>query len=204
MSSVSSLASGSQSQAIDQIRQRLKASGGRPPEPPAELKAQFESAAQQAGIDTEKLSGLSDQIGEAISGALEGFDGTGDPREAVETAVNGVLKDNGIDPEKLKEQLKSVGEKLGYGQGGSGGPGGFAGFGGPGGPGGFPGFGGPPGAGGGFGGGVSAASNRNQSVQTLLDAFGKKNGSGSSEEDSGSVLDFLKNLPSGSLVDTNA
>jgi hypothetical protein len=198
------MASGSQSQAIEQIRQRLKASGGRTPEPPAEFKAEFESAAQQAGIDTEKLSGLSDKIGEAISGALDGLNGNSDPREAIESAVNGVLKDNGIDPEKLKEQLKSVGEKLGYGQGGPPGFGGFGGPGGPGGAGGFPGFGGLQGPGGGFGGGMSAMSNQNQSVQTLLSSLGKKKDGDSSSGDSNSLLDYLKNLPQGSLVDANA
>ncbi len=121
MSSISSV--GSSISAFTQQVQSQGANrpphGGRPPEPTAEMKAQFESAAKSAGIDVDQLNSLQSKIEDAVQNAVESSNGT-DPREAIQSAVETVLKDNGIDPEDLKSKLESVFEKMGANKPGQG------------------------------------------------------------------------------------
>ncbi len=123
MSSISSV--GSSISALTQQVQSQSGSraqhprGGRPPEPTAEMKAQFESAAKSAGIDVDQLNSLQSKIEDAVKNAVDNSSGT-DPREAIQSAVETVLKDNGIDPEDLKSKLESVFEKMGAGKPGQG------------------------------------------------------------------------------------
>jgi hypothetical protein len=182
MSGISSIGSSNQSALLQQLRQRQgsgspQGAGGFP-EPPKEFKAKFESAAQAAGIDTKQLAGLQDQIQSAVQGALESSDGSSDPREAVESAINGVLKDNGIDADELKTKLDSVFEKLGAPK-----PGTFSGV-------------------GGFGAtnGKSADSTKSDLLSQLLKSLDSNN------QDSGgsSILSSIRSLPPGALVDAEA
>jgi hypothetical protein len=68
--------------------------------------------------------------------------------------------------------------------------------------GGQPGFGGPGGIRGGFGGGFGGAGSIDSSQQDLINQlFG---GEDDSEDQSGSISEYFRNLPKGSLVDANA
>jgi hypothetical protein len=100
--------------------------GGSMPQPSAEMRqkfeAKFESAAKGAGFDVNQLKDLRSQIESAVQEAASGV--TGDPRSAVESAINGVLEDNGIDPAEFKDKMGAVFEKMGMPTPGSAGFGG--------------------------------------------------------------------------------
>ena len=100
---------------------------GRPPEPTPEMRAQFESkfesAAQELGIDTDAFKDLREKIDEAVNNVRMNGATQGNTKSAIDDAVNGVLKENGIDPAEFKSQMASIFEKMGMpkpGQGGFG------------------------------------------------------------------------------------
>ncbi len=101
------------------------------PKPSAEMRqpfeAKFESAAEAAGIDPSVLAEIRTQMESAVQSALEqGLSGS-ELKDSVDSAVNKVLEDNGIDPETFKAQMAEVFEQMGVpqpGQGGYGRPGG--------------------------------------------------------------------------------
>lgn len=187
--SVSSVGSGTD---LSQLLQTLKQQGssrsggfrgfqgGQAPEPPAEFKAQFESKAKAAGVDVEKLGSLKDQIQSAVTSALDSSGGTSDPRDTIQSAINGVLKENGIDPDELKSKLEKAG--LTPPQGG------------------FPGGGIP---GGGFG-GARGAGNFGNAGFSVASLGGTYSASGISSSSNSSILELLKNLPTGFGVDAEA
>ena len=78
-----------------------------------EQRAQFESDAKAAGIDIQGLESLHGEIETAVQGAIQGSDGTTDHRQAVQDAVDGVLKQHGFDPAQLKSQFQSMFESKG-------------------------------------------------------------------------------------------
>jgi len=82
---------------------------GSPPEESrrAELESGFEDALVAAGLDSSKLEEVKSAIQSAVSSALNTSDGTTDPREVVGQAIDRVLKEYGVDTDKLKEQMTS-------------------------------------------------------------------------------------------------
>lgn len=98
---------------------------GRPPEPTAEMKAKFEAkfetAAQEAGLDPEIFKDLRAQIDEAVKSARENASEGTDVKSVIDEAVNGVLKENGIDPAEFKSQMNAIFEKMGMPKPGQGG-----------------------------------------------------------------------------------
>lgn len=86
-------------------------------QPSAEMRqrfeAKFKSAAEDAGIDISKFSDLKSQIETRVGDALKNADGSTDLQSAIDQAVNGVLEDNGIDPEQFKSQMEQVFRSMG-------------------------------------------------------------------------------------------
>ena len=100
MSAISNAGSSPPMQLIDQLRQR----NGQDFQ--ARMKQRFESAAKAAGVDPSKLPDLERQIQDAIAKARDG--GQGD-RQAVQAAVDGVLKNSGIDAAKFRSAMRAGG-----------------------------------------------------------------------------------------------
>jgi hypothetical protein len=89
--------------------------GAPPPGPPpsrdarrAEFQTRFAEAAIAAGLDPTKADGLQDEIEAAISEVLQGSDGTTDPRQAIQDAVDNLLKEHGVDLAMFRSQLQSA------------------------------------------------------------------------------------------------
>lgn len=187
MSAISNVGSSSTLQILQQLSSR-QSSGSQPtsgfPEPSAEVKAQFESAAQRAGINTAQFSELRGQIDTAIQGAVEGLDGSTDPQAAIESAINGVLEKNGIDADQFKSQLESVFSELGVPSPGSFGSSGvYA----------------KPGS------NTSGFSTDQNQADLLSALFGNDSDSDSDSDSSGSrIAQAIRNLPVGSLYDAEA
>ncbi len=100
---------------------------GRPPEPTAEMKAQFESkfesAAKELGVDASAFKELRSKIEEAVKNARGSASEGTDVKSAIDDAVDAVLEENGVDPAEFKSQMEAVFEKMGMpkpGQGGFG------------------------------------------------------------------------------------
>lgn len=159
MSSVSSISAGS-SQLIQQLRSQVQ-SGGAPPRPTAQQRAEFESkfqsAAQDAGLDLSSFADIQDKIQTAVQDKVSSSNGQLS-KDDLESTINGVLEENGIDAEQFKSKLGQVFDKMGMPKPGQGG------------------FGGPGGIGGGFGGGFGGAGSIDSSQQDLINQlFGGKN-----------------------------
>ena len=117
MSSIASV--GGSGSGIAQMLQRLAQQrggatgaspfGGSPPNDSqrAEMESKFKDAALAAGLDPKAADGLQDEIKSSISDALKNTDGTNDPRQAVQDAIDSTLKKNGVDLEKFKSQMQS-------------------------------------------------------------------------------------------------
>jgi hypothetical protein len=98
MSAISSYASATSAQHT----QRKHRHGG--PEG-AQGKADFAAAAKALGVDETKVDDIQKQVESAITSARQGGANKTESRQAVQAAIEGVLKDNGIDPAKFKEQI---------------------------------------------------------------------------------------------------
>ena len=98
-----------------QMQAGMRGPGGSPPNsgPPdesrkAEFEAKFMDAALAAGLDSESADGLQKEIQSAISDVLNtSFDST-DPRQAIQDAIDALLKEHGVDLEKFKSQLQAL------------------------------------------------------------------------------------------------
>lgn len=185
MSAISNVGSSSTLQILQQLSSRQssgpQASSGFP-QPSAEVKAQFESAAQRAGIDTAQFSELRGQIDSAIQGAVKGLDGSTDPQAAIESAINGVLEENGIDAQDFKSKLESVFTELGVPSPGSFGASGVY---------------GKPAS-------NSATYSSDQSQSDLLKALFGNDEDSESDSSGSSIAQAIRNLPVGSLYDAEA
>jgi hypothetical protein len=83
-----------------------------------------------SGGPAQKLGGLRDKIDAAVSSALQNLDKSTDAKDVfqtIKTAVDGVLKDNGVDPAKVQQHRHHHHHGYGGGAGGSAGGGGGAG-----------------------------------------------------------------------------
>jgi hypothetical protein len=81
----------------------------------ADFEAKFNEAAVAAGLDTEEVAGVQDEIQAAIAAATKKSDGTTDQREVIRGAIDGVLQKHGVDLEKFRSAMQSS-------MGGAGGP----------------------------------------------------------------------------------
>ncbi len=168
---ISSGSSGLSAQFLQRIRERAGGSSSAAQQDPLR---QF---AADNGITGEKFDKLRSDIDSAVESTLNGTGGAGASREAIKSAVQGVLKDNGLDPAEFEEQLKKLGP-----------PAGFGGPGGPGGPGGQRG----PGGAGGLGGSAGIDKETLDQLLKLID---------SGEEDPNKLFDLYG---TGALVDSEA
>lgn len=105
MSSIGSIGASVASLASNQNRP----AGGPPSGPPPGFTQALESAAEQAGLDSNEIADLRTQIEEAVASASE----SGEGRGAVRDAVNSVLESNGVDVETFKAQLGSMRQNSG-------------------------------------------------------------------------------------------
>ena len=104
MSAIGSISGSAQAQQLQDLRRQADQGGGGIPD------EAFSQAAQAAGLDPSKVDDVKSQIQAAVQQAIQGSSG-GDRRAAVENAVDGVLKDNGVDPTAFKKQLQAAGRK---------------------------------------------------------------------------------------------
>ncbi len=113
-------------QNLAQRQQGVSRTGGPSEAQKAAFDAKFEEAAEAAGVDSDKISGLRDQIQSAITSTLEEAQSSGDTsslKDNIKTAVENVLKENGIDPEDLESRLQTAMKNTMSAMGGSSGMG---------------------------------------------------------------------------------
>lgn len=197
MSSVSNVGQADISQLLQKLQSGSKsgkANGGfSTQQPPAEVRQQFEakfqSAAKELGIDGSKFAEVGGKIRDTVQSTVENNQGLSQEelQGKIDESVNSVLKDNGIDPEEFKSQLKQIGEKAGFPDPSKGG------FGGAGGVGGFKGFGGASNASGTYS--QKGVDSNTQLLQQLISSLGG--------DDSG-ASSFFGNAQNGSFVDVAA
>lgn len=109
MSSVSSITNSSPLTYLQQLQQRQAQGEG------AQDQA-VTSALQALGIDSSKASTIEGQIQQAVKNVPSESGNPSDRRTAVQQAIDGVLKNNGIDPAQFKSQLQASFQKLGLGR----------------------------------------------------------------------------------------
>ncbi len=156
--------------------------------PSSDMKSQFEKAVQAAGGSNIDFDSLESQIQSAVQDVLKLVDSSSDPQQVggqVQQAIDATLKQNGIDPEKVKSEMQS-----------------FIGTGGPNGSGSEP-----------FGRLATGGSQSSNSIlESLSQIEQSSNGSDQSTTVSQSTDDLLdqlikrilQNLPTGSAVDAAA
>lgn len=83
--------------------------GGKPPISREEMDEKFRTAAAAQGIDVEKLDSLKDTIRDKVQSTVQ----DGGSATDVLAAIDQVLKDNGIDPDQLHEQMQAAAGSLG-------------------------------------------------------------------------------------------
>jgi hypothetical protein len=112
MSAISSSASYAQSPLLQQAQQLRTGQNDRDQDGAGGFKASFEAAAKAIGVDPAKIPGLEQQIQQAIQGAQSSAaaGSTTGSESSVRTAIDDVLKQNGIDPQKLHAQLQKSGK----------------------------------------------------------------------------------------------
>jgi hypothetical protein len=95
-----------------QMRPAMGGPGGPPPQggPPSDsrrldFEAKFTQAALAAGLDSEAANGLQGEIKSTIDQVLANADRTTDPRQAIQDAVDDLLKQYGVDLDTFKSQL---------------------------------------------------------------------------------------------------
>jgi hypothetical protein len=162
--------------------------GGPPAEIRQQIEAQFKSAASELGISGEQFEKIGSQIREAVQGAAQNASGQSpeDLKASVDEKINGVLKDNGVDPKAFKEKFEQVADKLGLPKPGQGGPGGLS----------------SPFGGGGLGGAQAYGANGKANadlIQTLLSSLTSGKGN-----DSSGLASAFSGKGSGSFVDLAA
>ena len=86
-----------------------------PPGPPpmdesrqADFISKIVDAATESGVDASSLSGLKDELKTAIDNATQNSDGSKDPRQAVQEAVDSVLEKHGVDLDTFKSKLQAT------------------------------------------------------------------------------------------------
>lgn len=109
MSSISSVGS---NQDLMQVLQQANGQGTTPSVANRQnSQAQFDAKAKSAGIDIDGLKGLHSEMQTAVQDALKNADPSANRQDTIQNAINGVLKDHGYDPDKLKSQFEAAGLK---------------------------------------------------------------------------------------------
>lgn len=183
MSAINSVGSSTAMQYADQLRQRQGGpSSGK--DFAANMKSMFESAAKTAGVSESDLPGLMEKVQKAVETARSS--GSKDP-SAIKAAVEGVLKDSGVDVAKFDAAMEA--------QRPQGMPGGKR-------PSGPPPAGGPPGGAHGPRGGdkpqrAESTDETDSTEQTELEKLIEALTSGTTDEDKQSLLALIKQQSSG-------
>jgi hypothetical protein len=173
------------------MMQRMGGAGGmKGMQPPTEMmqkfeaqfKSDFQTAANQAGVDGSKFA----EIGGKIQDALKDVDlsSSDDPQATIESTINTVLKDNGIDADQFKADFQKVMDKMPKPD--------FASMGG--------GFGGGMGGVSGSNGTYSASSSQQDQLQQLLDQLFKGDG----KDQNSQIASFFSQASAGTFLDTAA
>jgi len=103
---------------LTKFKSQMQATMGGPGSPPpdassagdsqrADFEASFTEAAVAAGLDVGAADGLQDEIKSTIDQVLTKADSKADPRQAIQDAIDALLKGHGVDLEKFKSQLQS-------------------------------------------------------------------------------------------------
>ena len=182
MSALSAVGSTNQSQMMQQLLKQAQGTRTQPT-PPPQFQAQLQTAVQAAGLDASTIANIQGDIQSAIKTALSGLDGSTNPREAVSSAVKEVFEKYGIDPQDFKSKMA---EALGQSA---------------------PSLSRPDLALSSiYGAEKSSQSSEPDLLATLLEHLeSTKNESiDDSEDDAFSMVQFLQNLPAGSLINTLA
>jgi len=102
---------------LDKFREELRSSiGGMgqmpPPGPPPGQSGNIESkitdAAVAAGLDPSEAAGLQEEIKTTVANLLKNKDSSTDPRQAIQDAIDKLLKSHGVDLEEFKSELSST------------------------------------------------------------------------------------------------
>jgi len=101
MSAISSVGTSTATQYAEQLRRRQDGTAGGT-DFAAKMKSMFESAAKTAGVSESDIPSLMEKVQKAVDAAKS--NGSKDPR-AIKTAVDGVLKENGVDVEKFQAAM---------------------------------------------------------------------------------------------------
>ena len=80
---------------------------GGPPPGGAGLESKFNDAAVASGLDASKTDELQSKIKSMIEETLQNSDGTTDSRQTIQSAIDSLLKDYGVDLTKFKNQMQS-------------------------------------------------------------------------------------------------
>ncbi|MBN1845765.1 MAG: hypothetical protein JW810_08790 [Sedimentisphaerales bacterium] len=150
------------------------------------------SIAEKLGLDTATFTQLHSEIQQAVQEArseLDAAGAAGDMRSMVDSAVNGVLEANGIDPEEFQAAMKSAAEELGLPAPGAGGPMGPPGGAGTYGPRGMP---------------SSQAAGQDDLLTQLLEELASGSDDSSDGISGSDILSWLQSLPAGSLTSSYA
>jgi|GEM_PF-6897698 len=168
------------------MMQRMGGAGGiggmKGMQPPKEMQqqieAQFKKAADAAGVDSSQFA----EMGGKIQDALKNVDlsASDDPQATIESTINSVLQENGIDAEQFKADFQKVMDKMPKPD--------FAKM--------SAGFGGVSGSGGTY----SASSSQQDQLQKLLDQLFKDN----DENQNSQIASFFSQASSGTFLDTAA
>lgn len=77
----------------------------------ASFEEKFEATAEAAGLDTDALADLKDEIQTAVTSAIDNYDESDTSvslDETIKTAIDGVLEDNGYDAKEVESRLQTV------------------------------------------------------------------------------------------------
>ena len=186
MSAISTMGSTNKSQMIQQLLQQSQATRTQSG-PPPQVQAQPQSVAQAAGLDASIIANIQADMKSAIKSALADIDGSTNPRTAVSSAVKEVFEKHGLSPEDFKA-------KMTYAMNQSDSPLTQSGL-------------GPENI---YSSGETSQASEPDLLTTLLEHLNSSenksivNEDENEDEDAFSMVQFLQNLPAGSLINTLA
>jgi hypothetical protein len=113
MSSVSSVSSDTLAYMLQQLNQQQNTSSANSSKEArrADFEQQFEATAQAAGLDTDALADLKDEIQTSVINAIENYDESDSSMsldETIQTAIDNVFEENGYDAEEIESRLQAV------------------------------------------------------------------------------------------------
>ncbi|MEM9081973.1 MAG: hypothetical protein AAGB34_00135 [Planctomycetota bacterium] len=138
----------------------------------------LESLAQKFGIEPSQFSNIRADIKSAVEANADAIAGSDDPKGDMQSLINGVLEEHGVDPAEFRASLQSMLQSSGgmlsaYKANATNVNGSFS-------------------------------STQNDTLNSLLAALESSDEEDDSAQTSGSLLDYFKDLPSGSFVNQTA